>query len=168
MALFDFLLVILSPLVMYVVHAIVCRLPFTAKQSRIKVAALSSLGTALAISFGVASSLQSLLFSLVVTLALAQVYFHVFNMSESARRIQILLQIRAGKDPLQEKKQNYSPEDLVRIRLDRMFQMGTIEEKNGNLFPRRGLLFYAALFIKQYERLLFPQRFRAEDQSLRL
>ena len=95
--------------------------------------------------------LPPLVYSLVVFNAAAYAYFHVFNMSETARRIRILQAICA-QPGLRERDLalDYSPQDMVKGRVDRLIGLGEIErDPHGHVrIRRRRLLIVAYLFHK--------------------
>lgn len=87
-------------------------------------------------------------FSFTIFLALAYSYFHVFNMSHTARRIQILIQsIQATTKPL-----TYSPEEILERRMERLLAMGAIEEKQNRFYAKKGLLLCVS---KVFHRMYF-------------
>lgn len=67
-----------------------------------------------------------LVFAFLVFNGVAYAYFHFFNMSETARRIRMLLQVRqAGHAGLRvhDLEREYSPKDMIEARLDRLVKM---------------------------------------------
>lgn len=85
----------------------------------------------------------------------AHLYFHIFNMSETARRIRVLIQLDRNEAPA-----HYRPQRMLSQRLERLLALGWVE-KNGDKFrlapgrlPRlAGAL--AALLVS-YQGWLFP------------
>ncbi|MHB1141720.1 MAG: hypothetical protein ACYC1T_08185 [Sulfuricaulis sp.] len=76
-----------------------------------------------------AQTMYMLVFAFLVFNGIAYAYFHFFNMSETARRIRMLLQIRrAGPAGLrvQELERQYSPKDMISARLDRLARMNQL------------------------------------------
>ena len=73
-----------------------------------------------------AQTMYMLAFGFLVFNGIAYAYFHFFNMSETARRIRMLLQIR-GAGPaglrVQELERQYSQKDMIEARLDRLVHM---------------------------------------------
>jgi len=77
----------------------------------------------------VAQTMYMLAFAFLVFNGIAYAYFHFFNMSETARRIRILLQIRrAGPSGLRirELERQYSQKDMIEARLDRLVRMNQL------------------------------------------
>ncbi|MGE4132099.1 MAG: hypothetical protein AB7F86_10715 [Bdellovibrionales bacterium] len=71
----------------------------------------------------------------------AYTYFHVFNMSETSRRIRMI--VRIGRTPgctLDSLKDLYHAEEMINVRLDRLVALGQIEKRDGRFYPR-GKLF---------------------------
>lgn len=96
------------------------------------------------------------LFSFLNAILLVHVYFHFFNMSETARRIKLLEKVGSGK--FQSEPGVYTPEALVHIRLERLGSLGRIRLESGRYFLQDPWLSVTARFLTAYERLLFPLR----------
>ncbi len=76
-----------------------------------------------------AQTMYMLVFAFLVFNGIVYAYFHFFNMSETARRIRILLQIRwAGPSGLRirELERQYSQKDMIEARLDRLVRMNQL------------------------------------------
>jgi hypothetical protein len=76
-----------------------------------------------------AQTTYMLVFAFLVFNGIAYAYFHFFNMSETARRIRMLLQIRrAGPSGLRirELERQYSQKDMIETRLDRLVRMNQL------------------------------------------
>ena len=107
-----------------------------------------------------------LIFSGIVYNGMAYAYFHVFNMSETARRIRILLHVliydRVNANNL---RSDYSPCDMVIVRLDRLEQMKQITRGPDGRFRIAGrLLLSAACVIRVWRRMLrFERHHAAQD-----
>lgn len=72
-------------------------------------------------------AMSMLAFTGIVYNGIAYAYFHVFNMSETARRIRILLHVLIHNDVnAGNLRDDYSPCDMVAVRLDRLEQMGQV------------------------------------------
>ena len=79
------------------------------------------------------------LFSLLVFNGPAYAYFHFFNMSETARRIRIILEIRQdGPVAVQDLLKRYSPRDMLSVRLQRLEQGGQIRQDAEGRYRLRG------------------------------
>lgn len=106
------------------------------------------------------------LYSLVVYALLAYTYFHLFNMSETARRIRILREIHAaGSLSAEEIAGRYSAEAIFANRIERLLAAGQIREVGGGRGEGGGhddrryvlsgrLLYTAALVLAFWGRVL--------------
>lgn len=127
-------------------------------RSRQKAVARISVGSCL-VSAVVAVVLQGPLdgfYVLIVSLNFAHVYFHIFNMSETARRIRILTGATAAQKegiPWQF-PQDYTPQAMIEERIRRLETVGAIRKTGaGNWVTRLHPLLIAARAIEQYKRL---------------
>jgi hypothetical protein len=129
----------LSLVALVLVHALICR--YGASQRSAVSPQLALVGLALVFNAPVLSgvwliawlegratteTLYMLLFAFMVFNGVAYAYFHFFNMSETARRIRMLLQIRqTGPSGLRirELEREYSPREMIETRLDRLMKM---------------------------------------------
>jgi hypothetical protein len=88
------------------------------------------------------------------------VYFHFFNMSETARRIRILVHgASGGLIPAREIGAAYTPERMVAIRLERLVALKELQVKGGRyVIGGRGLLglLLPARTVFGLRRFLFP------------
>ena len=91
----------------------------------------------------------------------AYVYFHFFNMSETARRIRILVHGAAGGlVPAKEIGSAYTPEGMVAIRLERLVALRELRVEGGRyVIGGRGLLglLLPARAVFGLRRFLFPR-----------
>lgn len=89
-----------------------------------------------------------------LSLLFGYTYFHWFNMSETARRISILVRyVESGKGP---EPSNYSIESIFSQRIQRLKDVGTIYERDGKLHLKHGPLLYATKLILFWRRLFYP------------
>jgi hypothetical protein len=94
-------------------------------------------------------------YSAIVYLCLAYSYFHLFNMTETARRIRILREIDEGKALTEEAiAALYDRRKVLELRLGRLLSTGQIAEVNGRVVIAGRLLFRAALIVEAWRRLL--------------
>lgn len=69
---------------------------------------------------------------------LAYAYFHAFNLSETGRRIRILLEIeKSGALSEGEILARYNAKEVLRRRLDRLERAGQIDIRDGRVYPQR-------------------------------
>lgn len=160
----SLLFLLALPLWIFLAIALAFRLPFLASLPRqlcfCLVAATVTLGVCagviIAESPGVFRPWHAPFFVLACGAFAAHVSFHVFNMSETARRIRILLSIRDGQALRSES--GYSPSEMVRVRLKRLVELRQVETTGGIWKARTGILLAAALFLERMEWILFPER----------
>lgn len=67
------------------------------------------------------------LFLFIVFNGLSYAYFHLFNMSETARRLRMMMALRGGPKSPDALREDYSPRDMVLTRLGRLRAMGQVE-----------------------------------------
>ncbi len=104
-----------------------------------------------------------LVFVFLVVNSFLYAYFHFFNMSETARRIRILLQLRLkGVLQPEEMREDYSPVSMVKVRLNRLVETGQIIKRSDDqYYIANFFLLRVALFIAAWRSLLgFKQRRR--------
>jgi hypothetical protein len=162
-----FVLLLSTPLVTLLLHCLACRLPFTRSAPIQVVAARCCAITAIAISTGViiwswpvAPHPTSLvLFTFLVSAGSSHVYFHIFNMSETARRIRILVLASTKRDvDVKLGQDRFTQLQMIRRRITRLVSAGIIFQVDGKYHARRTLLMTIAVMMSRYERFLFPQR----------
>ena len=128
------------------VHALACRcLPKV--PSRQAVAALCSL-----VGYVFVAWHLNLEWNL-IALAASHAYFHWFNMSETARRIKILMALCLGETAYQRKG-----DEVVDKRIERLHQSGVVTETENGLTLQRPFWGKLARGLVWYEQLLFPER----------
>ena len=92
-----------------------------------------------------------------VYLLLAYVYFHIFNMSETARRIRILAEgHQVGRIVKDEMIQNYPEEQMIAIRIDRLIALEEIKLEGERHLVDRGQLLIPARLVFAFRKILFP------------
>jgi hypothetical protein len=146
----------------FIFHVFACRLlPLTKRISGQKLVILVvALTTILAFTFTWlrTGSIIDMAHSFVLCGFYGMIYFHWFNMSETARRIRILTRyVALGESP----PPAGGPEEQRRIfanRIVRMKELGTITENAGVLTLNRGPLLYATRIIVFWRSLFFPEK----------
>src|SRR6266496_3420678 len=134
------ILVVLSPFALLLFHALLVRITVSigAKMSNQAVAVMAVglfnvplIGVAWAI---VGFNPVGLLYIILTVNCIGYSYFTLFNMSETARRIKVLLGIRSGKvKKLGDLTQYYSTEQALEVRLIRLEKISQIKRlENGN------------------------------------
>lgn len=141
------------------VHVVVNRFvaPGPRQLSPQRVAILVSLGTAAACTAAATwwDGIESLPFAAVVSVCIAYCYFHLFNMSETARRIRILTSCHLGV-PVDER--HYSLDAMIDARIERLIMVDSLRHDGGCYRPVRGPLLAAASALDWWRGLLFPRR----------
>jgi hypothetical protein len=100
-------------------------------------------------------SAVSILYAVVVYTGLAYFYFHLFNTSETARRIRLIYHIyRAGSLPMEELFRLYDVRDVVKLRLERLVETGQLRLKDGVYSIGTGPLYAAAVLVAWWQRIL--------------
>lgn len=90
----------------------------------------------------------AVIYSLIVYNALAYSYFHVFNMSETARRIRILYEIYISKQlKVSDMAPLYNANDMLNSRLERLLLTRQIKLSHDNYLLDHRLLYYAARIV---------------------
>jgi hypothetical protein len=88
------------------------------------------------------------MYGFVVYAALAYSYFHIFNMSETARRIRILYEIQRSKRlKISEIASLYNADDMLNSRIARLLSMKQIKHSGGRYVLDGSSLYYAAKMI---------------------
>ncbi len=101
------------------------------------------------------SALSYWIFFLITYNALAYSFFHVFNMSDTARRIKILSEIRAaGSLRTSELRSSYSSEEMLENRIERLLYSGQIKRSGSGYVLGSRLLYYAAKAVDLWGRVL--------------
>jgi hypothetical protein len=89
----------------------------------------------------------------VAYLAFGYSYFHFFNMSETGRRMRLMIELYLATGGLtsSELLQRYSPDDVVSLRIARLSTAGQIIERDGRIFtssPSFGFALMIIFFLK--------------------
>ena len=79
--------------------------------------------------------------------------FHWFNMSETARRIRILVGHVSGLPSTQK----YEPKQIFTQRIDRLLEFGTITRRADMLVLKRGPLVWATRVIFFWRKIFYPE-----------
>lgn len=143
----------------FAAHVLVNRLvlPGPRQRSPQRVAVLVSLGAA-AVCTAAATwwgGLNELPFASVVSVCIAYCYFHLFNMSETARRIRILTSYYLGV-PIDER--SYSLDAMIDARIERLIMVNSLRHDGGCYQPVPGPLLAAASVLDWWRGLLFTKR----------
>lgn len=148
---------ICAPFTALAVHILVYRLiPASKKLPRQKLAVLVIGGT-IAFSIGLSLYLgltwDQTLNAGLLSIMFGMSYFHFFNMSETARRIRILVEYVAG---IPSSASGYDKDKIFGNRITRMHETGLIAEENGTLKAKNGPVLWAAYIILAWRKMFFP------------
>lgn len=95
------------------------------------------------------------LFGFIFSNGISYGYFHFFNMSETARRVRILLQIYSQKRlNVAELKDIYSPGDMVSFRIQRLLASGQIVHGADNRYRISSRFLLRVAFVIEWVRKL--------------
>ena len=156
------LLALGSPLLCIFISAIYFRTPlYNKKTSPIKSVALIALFVPILLVVGGFFSNRGLIecvYLAIVSLGFCYSYFHLFNMSETARRIRMLRRVylNHGSVPIKSLENEYSIEHIVKIRIQRLMDTGVLtRSEDGSIKIARGALYYATQLIRFWRWLFF-------------
>jgi hypothetical protein len=138
---------LIYPLILMLVHVIFLRLsrkPVLSRQKQLVRIILIMDGIMLVVSLVVMRfDAFFILYGFLVINAFAYAYFHFFNMSETARRIKLLVGIRKNRIKyLQDIRQVYRYDQSLIIRLERLEQLSQIRQKTPDQYVLKGRLLY--------------------------
>jgi hypothetical protein len=157
------LILLVSPLLIVLAHMIVARAKIIASRQigcifAFTVALLPVMfpvGVALACGMPRTQVVSGIIYSLVVYACISYSYFHVFNMSETARRIRILHEIyKAGSLRAKDILSLYEASDIIEARLGRLTLINQLTLDRGVYRVRGKLLYYAGIVVRVWRRLL--------------
>lgn len=87
-------------------------------------------------------------YGVVVYTLLGYIYFHFFNMTETARRIRIMTELhRTGPMKVAQIVRAYDDGDITDVRIERLLSMGQIEESRGRYLLKGRFLYIVALVL---------------------
>lgn len=145
----------LHPVLLTLLHGAFRRATGSAGQSLALKAILAGLATQafLIIFFPPPSGALGFIYYALCCVLLSHLYFHVFNMSETARRIRILVELLTGQN-----SKAYSAEHQVSVRIKRLMDLDQVKRVGDIYFIRRGTLWAIARAMAAIEQFLFPAR----------
>ena len=116
-----------------------------------------------------AVTVPSILYAFIVYNLMGYTYFHIYNMSETARRVRILYDINSkGRLKKADIEKFYHKGDMVAMRVERLLGQKQIKQKNGAYVLDARLLYYAALLLAFWSRLIglsiLPEGYRKNRQ----
>ncbi len=97
----------------------------------------------------------TLIYSLIVYNILAYCYFHIFNMSDTARRVRILYEIYNSKQLKESDIASlYSANNMLDSRLERFLSMKQIKFSDGRYLLNSKFFYYVAKIVTSWGRIL--------------
>lgn len=98
----------------------------------------------------------SFAYAILLSFSLAGIYFHLINMSYTARRIQILIQAATAEANSESapSEKNYSGREMILLRLERLERLGCFKRESGKIIPMRSPIYAAANFVESWRRAL--------------
>lgn len=152
------LILLLSPIGIAVLHAIFSRL-FKKSPNRQSICLYSVMSgyifLFIALNRFADITVSTAIYSVMVYGALGYSYFHLFNMSETARRVRMLAEIdRKGRMTPEELSKLYPEEEMLSVRLDRLLSVGQIREKHQKYILGGHQLYYIAKALDLWGRLI--------------
>ncbi len=136
-------LTLLTPATAFSLHVIAAYFPSRSRQrSAGLISAINAALWSLLAFIQTGFSSQSLFIFLTASF-FSLFYFLLWNCTETARRVRILVSLYRN-----ESLSNYTPELMIRERVLRLHGMGSLHEDQGRYFPKRGILLFSALFFK--------------------
>lgn len=150
-------IILLSPAIVFLIHVLIIR--FIEDKHRQLTAVISALignfpiliVCLIYISNNQIITIEKIsvvIYTLISYNSLAYVYFHVFNMSETARRVRILIELKkAGKIERQDIFKQYSSDDVLDARLGRLLGLKQLRLE-GDVYKinKRFLLYTARVY----------------------
>lgn len=106
--------------------------------------------------------LPAALYAFLVYSSIGYIYFHVFNMTETARRIRIMTEL-ASRGPMKtgEIVEAYDDGHITDVRIERLLSMGQIKEVEGRYRLGGRFLYLVALLLHYWGSLIgYPLRGR--------
>lgn len=158
---FSLLFLLFSPLILMVFHIIFIRLNknfLKLKISNQNTTILCELILNIPVIFifySLNKSFPAVIYAFLVYNSLGYAYFHFFNMSETARRIKILLEIKKNKTlEIEKLTQDYKSDFMVKTRLKRLIELNQIKKINEKYFIKGKILLFAAIMINFLKKVL--------------
>lgn len=151
---------LLSPLGLCLFHALAVRLVKTASHQKLVMLCSLLFNLPLLLTlwllFRERLDAMTILYVLLVYNAFGYCYFHFFNLSETARRVKIVIGIRKGSvRKTRDLEEHYDYHNTIAVRLQRLEALGEIRRNGDGTFRlRRHILYAASLMINAVRSLL--------------
>ena len=96
-----------------------------------------------------------IIFTTINLMMLSYFVFHIFNLSQTGRRIKILIELlESGRMP---KTQKYGPREIVDNRIKRLIEMNQIEARDQKFVIVSRTFLLIGLFMIHFKRFFFPK-----------
>jgi len=158
---FSTLFLLFSPFYLLFFHIVFVKINnafLKNKFSNQKVAILSELFLNLpviCIFWAINKDFFGLIYCFIVYNSFGYAYFHLFNMTETARRIKILSEIREKQFVTKESlTENYKTDFMIKTRLNRLIELNQVRFDNEKYFVRGKSLVIAAISVLSLKKLL--------------
>jgi len=159
------ILLVSSPILAFVVHMLVSRLSrrFSPQMGAIVSILIAQILMALLLYYFVfhgcptktAELVSAFLYCFIVYNALTYTYFHLFNMTETSRRIRTAYELeKAGHLHVSDIVPVYGTTDLIDGYLEKVVALNQLTCKNGRYVLSGRLFYYAALVLKALSYIL--------------
>lgn len=154
------LILALSPLLLMFFHIIIVRslkalkINFSSQLSLFACEILLNIPVLITV-YMVNKSVSSLVYSFIVYNCLGYCYFHVFNMSETARRIKVLLEIDKGNSVnITNLNNSYTADLMIKNRLVRLTELKQVRKDNDKYILANRVLWISSLINHSFRRIL--------------
>lgn len=114
-------------------------------------------------------TVPSFLYAFIVYNLMGYTYFHIYNMSETARRVRILYDINSkGSLKKADIEKLYHKGDMVATRVERLLGLKQVKERGNAYVLDNRFLYYAALLLAFWSRLIglsiMPEGYNKNNQ----
>jgi len=149
-----------SPLVCLIFHVLIYRLWRRShqipRQKLTVLVALCAMIFSLLLTWSITHSEVESLHGAIVSLLFGYTYFHWFNMSETARRVRVLVRyVALGLTPQDSARDAYTHDTVLNNRIPRLLETGTIKLVDGKYEIQRGPLLFATRLILFWRSLFY-------------
>jgi len=149
-----------SPIGLFLFHAVAVRLVKSASNQKLVMICIllfnAPLCAALWLFFRGGLDAATVIYALLVYNAFGYCYFHFFNLSETARRVKIVIGVRKGNvRKTQDLQEHYDYHSTIAVRLQRLEALGEISKSADGVYRlHRYILYLASLMINAVRSLL--------------
>jgi hypothetical protein len=143
---------LLSPIGLFLFHAVAVRLVKIASNQKLVMLCILLFNVPLLaiLSWLLWGQLDAatVIYALLVYNAFGYCYFHFFNLSETARRVKIVIGVRNGNvRNLQDLQEHYDYHNTIAVRLQRLVALGEIRGSADGVYRLRRYVLYAISLV---------------------